>query len=268
MLERRPPLPLLLASAGLLVLLALPVVTLVGRALQPSTLTELSASGSWEALRLSLTTTSVALAVIVLLGTPVAYLLARYRFPGHGLIDALIDLPTVLPPVVAGVALLLVFGRLGLLGAPLAAVGVSVSFTAVAVVLAQVFVAAPFYVRALKVAFAAVPRELEAAALSDGATRWGAFWLITAPLAGRGFVEGALLAWSRALGEFGATIVFAGSLAGRTRTLPLAIYAALERDLNAAIALSALLTITALLLFLAVRALARRSTGERSPGEA
>lgn len=258
MTRRRPPPLLLLASVGLLALLALPVLTLMLRALSPEALAVLASPMTWEALRLSLATTGVALAIIVLFGTPVAYLLARYRFPGHALLDALIDLPTVLPPVVAGVALLLVFGRAGLLGAPLAEFGVVVSFTAVAVVLAQVFVGAPFYVRALKVGFAAVPDELEAAALTDGATRWGVFWRITAPLAGRGFVEGALLAWSRALGEFGATMVFAGSLAGRTRTLPLAIYAALERDLNAAMALSALLTVVAALLFVAVRTIARR----------
>jgi len=256
--QSRPPLPLLLASVGLLLLLALPVVTLIGRALQGGSYAVLTASATWEALRLSLLTTGVALGIIILLGTPVAYLLARYRFPGHSLLDALIDLPTVLPPVVAGVALLLVFGRHGLLGVPLAALGVSISFTAVAVVLAQVFVAAPFYVRALKVGFAGVPRELEGAALTDGATRAGAFWFITAPLAARGFVEGLLLAWSRALAEFGATIVVAGSLAGRTRTLPLAIYAALERDLNVAIGLSALLAVVAATLFVGVRAAARQ----------
>ena len=261
MTSKRPPRLLLLASLGLLALLGVPVLTLLARALGSDVLAMLNSPVSWQALQLSLATSTVALLVIIALGTPVAYLLARYRFPGHATLDALVDLPTVLPPVVAGVALLLVFGRFGLLGAPLSELGVNISFTSLAVVLAQVFVGAPFYVRALKVGFAAVPRELEAAALTDGATRFGAFWLITTPLAGRAFVEGTLLAWSRALGEFGATIVFAGSLAGRTRTLPLAIYAALERDLNAAIALSALLTVVAAVLFIGVRAVAQRPEG-------
>lgn len=255
--SRRPPPTLLaLASVPLVVLLALPVALLIVRAARPDALATLASPVALEALRLSLLTTGVALAVTIVLGTPLAYLLARYAFPGRRLIEAAVDLPVVLPPVVAGVALLLVFGRRGLIGAPLAEAGVSLAFTSVAVVLAQIFVASPFYVRAMKVGFAAVPRELEGAALTDGATRRQAFRRITLPLAAPAFVEGAVLAWARALGEFGATIVFAGSLAGVTRTLPLAIYATLERDLEAAVALSALLAAVAAVLFLAVRRVA------------
>jgi molybdate transport system permease protein len=143
------------------------------------------------------------------------------------------------------------------LGAPLDELGISFAFTTAAVVLAQTFVASPFYVRTLKVSLAAVPTELEGAALTDGATRWQAFWHITLPLAAPAVVEGLVLAWARALGEFGATIVFAGSFAGRTRTLPLAIYAALERDLDAAVGLAGVLTVGALALFVAFRWLAR-----------
>ncbi len=164
----------------------------------------------------------------------------------------------VLPPVVAGVGLLLVFGRRGVLGEPLGNLGINLAFTTTAVVMAQLFVASPFYIRALKVGFRAVPKDLEAAALIDGADRWGVFWRVTWPLTLPAFTEGLVLAWARALGEFGATIVFAGSLEGRTRTLPLAIYAALERDLDAALALSGVLTVAALGLFLVFRAVVRQ----------
>lgn len=259
---------LLVAAALLLVaLVALPVVTLLARALAEPWWQQLSSPVAWSALRLSLLTTSVAMGIVIAFGTPLAFLLARYRFRGQALLEALIDLPTVLPPVVAGVALLLVFGRSGWLGRELAGWGIGIPFTSTAVVLAQVFVAAPFFVRALKVAFDAVPRELEEAARSDGASGWTVFLLITAPLALRGFVEGTLLAWSRALGEFGATVVFAGSFAGRTRTLPLAIYAELERDLGAAVVLSALLTVVAAALFMAVRGLAPSQLAARPAAE-
>jgi len=149
-----------------------------------------------------------------------------------------------------------VFGRRGLLGPTLDDLGLSVAFTSAAVVLAQLFVASPFFIRTLKAGFAAVPEELESAAVIDGAGPWRAFWSVNLPLALPAFVEGLVLAWARALAEFGATIVFAGSLLGRTRTLPLAVYASLESDLNAAIALSALLTVLSVVVFFGVRALA------------
>ena len=237
----------------LLAFLVLPVAVLLVRAATPEVLETLLSPAAVDALRLSLVTTAISMVLVVLFGTPLAYLLARRAFPGRRWVDALVDLPVVLPPVVAGFALLLVFGRRGVLGGPLADAGLDLAFTSIAVVLAQVFVASPFYVRSLKVGFGAVPRELEAAALIDGADRWGAFWRVTWPLALPAFTEGLVLAWARALGEFGATIVFAGSLQGRTRTLPLAIYAALERDLDAAIAMAAVLTVVALGLFLVVR---------------
>lgn len=241
------------AGAALLAFLAIPVVVLLVRAAAPGVIGTFLAPAALDALRLSLLTTGIAMGAVVLLGTPLAYLLARRSFPGKRWIDALVDLPVLLPPVVAGFALLLVFGRRGLIGGPLSDAGIELAFTTVAVVLAQIFVASPFYVRAMKVGFGAVPREFEAAALIDGADRWGAFWRVTWPLALPAFTEGLVLAWARALGEFGATIVFAGSLQGRTRTLPLAIYAALERDLNTAIAMAGVLTVVALILFVVVR---------------
>lgn len=264
--QRIAPPPLLLLAASLLILfLALPVATLLLRAVRPEVLGALTLPTAIDALRLSLLTTSLTLVLTLLLGTPLAYLLARYTFPGKRLVEALVDLPVVLPPVVAGVALLLVFGRRGLLGAPLAEAGIDLAFTTTAVVLAQLFVASPFYVRALKVAFAAVPRSVEEAARIDGADQLGAIRHVTLPLALPGMIEGSVLAWARALGEFGATIVFAGSTAGRTRTMPLEIYAALERDLDAAIATSGLLAVAAFALFLAVRLTGRASEPPTAP---
>ena len=194
-----------------------------------------------EALRLSLLTTVAVLVLSFALGSPLALALARRRFRGIGWLDSLVDLPIVLPPAVAGLALLLTFGRRGLFGTPLAAVGIELPFTTAAVVMASLFVAAPFYVRAARSGFLAVPRELEEAARAEGASEWQVFRFVTAPVAAPALFGGAILCWARALGEFGATIMFAGQFIGRTQTMPLAIYAALESDLDAALALSILL---------------------------
>jgi molybdate transport system permease protein len=241
------------AAAVLCVLLVLPTFTLLARAASPQFLASLLKPAAIEALRLSLLSTAVSVAITVVVGTPVAYLLARYRFPGRRLFDTLVGLPIVLPPVVAGLSLLLVFGRRGLLGAPLAAAGIHIPFTTAAVVMAQLFVAAPYFVRAAKSGFEAVPERLEAVSWTLGKSRRETFWRVTVPLTFPFLVEGAALAWARALGEFGATIVFAGSLAGRTRTMPLTIYAALESDLGDALALSAVLAVVAFALLFAFR---------------
>jgi molybdate transport system permease protein len=214
-----------------------------------------------EALRLSAWTSLVALALAVLAGTPVAYALARYRFPGRSAIDSLVDLPIVLPPAVAGIGLLMAFGRRGLLGPWLESLGITVGFTTAAVVLAQMFVSAPFYIRAARAGFQAVDRELESAASVHGVSGARAFWHITVPLAAPALVGGAVMCWARALGEFGATIMFAGSFAGRTQTMPLAIYAALESDLNATLTLSAILVVVSMALLVCLRQVLRRVTG-------
>jgi molybdate transport system permease protein len=206
-----------------------------------------------EALRVSGLSTALVLLVSLVMGTPLALLLARRRFPGSGALDTLVDLPIVLPPAVAGLALLLTFGRRGLLGGPLAAIGVELPFTTAAVVLASLFVAAPFYVRAARAGFLAVPTEIEEAARVEGASEWQVFWHVSAPAAAPALMGGAILCWARALGEFGATIMFAGSFQGRTQSMPLAIYAALESDPDAAIALSVLLLAIAGLMLLAFR---------------
>jgi molybdate transport system permease protein len=196
--------------------------------------------------------------ILILLGTPAAYLLARHDFPGNRALNTLIELPIVLPPSAAGIALLLAFGRFGLVGEPLSALGITVSFTTVAVVMAELFVAAPFYVRQASTGFAEVERSVEEAALVDGADRPAAFFRVTVPLAFPALVAGAITAWARALGEFGATIVFAGSLPGVTQTVPLAIYAVFQRDLDAAVALSVLVLGFAFVVIFTVRYLLRR----------
>jgi molybdate transport system permease protein len=234
--------PSLIPALVLAVFLVLPLVGLLTRALGSGGLIDaLARPIVVEALRLSAFTTVVVLGLSLLLGSPLALLLARRRFRGIGLLDSLVDLPIVLPPAVAGLALLLTFGRRGLLGTPLSALGIELPFTTAAVVLASLFVAAPFYVRAARSGFLAVPRELEEAARVEGASEWQVFRFVTMPVAAPALFGGAILCWARALGEFGATIMFAGQFLGRTQTMPLAIYAALESDLDAALGLSVLL---------------------------
>ena len=246
---------LVVAAGALALFLALPVATLVGRAVETGGLpASLGSTVVREALLLSLTTTAVSLGVIVLLGTPLAFLLARRRFTGSGLIETVVDLPLVLPPSVAGLALLLVFGRRGLLGESLDGAGLAIPFTAVAVVLAQVFVAAPFYVRAARAGIASVPRDLEDAARVDGASEIGVFRHVMVPLAAPALAAGLVMSWARSLGEFGATILFAGNVAGRTQTLPLVVYAEFGAgDLDAAIAAATVLVLAAVGVLIAVR---------------
>ncbi|MCA8837508.1 MAG: ABC transporter permease [Proteobacteria bacterium] len=196
-----------------------------------------------EALQLSLVTSLSSLGLTALLGTPVAYVLARYRFRGIGVLDTLVDMPTVLPPTVAGVALLMTFGRQGLLGQWLDMVGIRIGFTTVAVILAQSFVCAPFYIRAAQAGFQSVDGDLERVAHTLGYSPLRTFWRVTVPLALPALFSGRVMAWARALGEFGATIMFAGNLMWSTQTMPLAIYVAMESDLTAALVLSALLII-------------------------
>jgi molybdate transport system permease protein len=212
-----------------------------------------------DALLLSIKTTSVSLAIILILGTPAAYVLARAEFPGKKLVETLIDIPAVLPPSAAGIALLLTFGRFGLVGQHLEVLGVTVTFTTAAVVIAEVFVAGHFYVRQAAVGFAGVRRDVEEAALVDGAGRYAAFTKVTVPLAFPALVAGAMMAWARALGEFGATIVFAGSFRGVTQTIPLAIFAEFQGNIDAAVALSVLVLGFAFAVILTVRYLTAKS---------
>jgi molybdate transport system permease protein len=212
-----------------------------------------------EALRLSAVTSLSSLCLAVVLGTPLAYLLARHRFRGAALVDTLVDLPMVLPPTVAGVALLMAFGRRGVLGVWLDVIGIQISFTTVAVILAQSFVSIPFYVRAARAGFQSVDQELERVAYTLGHAPFSVFLRVTVPLAFPALLGGAVMAWARALGEFGATIMFAGNFLGRTQTMPLAIYSAMESDLTAAVVLSAILIVVSFSVLFSVRLLLRRS---------
>jgi len=243
-----------------LILLTLPTAALAWRAFQARAAIDTPRTREvlGDALVLSLGSSLIALAVIVLLGTPVAYTLARAAATSRGakLLDALIDLPIILPPAVAGIALLTAFGRRGILGSWLNDLGITIGFTTTAVVIAQVFVSAPFYIRTARAGFLRVERSLEEAAADLGASPMRVFFRVTLPLCRSSLIAGAILAWARALGEFGATIMFAGNRQGVTQTMPLAIY---ERfgagDLNAALILSAVLLLTSIVFLVLVRIL-------------
>jgi molybdate transport system permease protein len=240
--------------------LGLPVFAIVERAIERTDLLDvISSSAVTEALRISLVTTSISLALVIAFGTPLAYVLARYRFPGHALVDTLVDLPIVLPPAVGGLGLLMAFGRRGILGDWLDDVGIELAFTTTAVVMAQTFVASPFYIRAAKAGFEAVDRDLEHVAYTLGSSRSGAFFRVAIPTAMPSLLAGAVMAWARALGEFGATIMFAGSFAGRTQTVPLAVYRSLEAGVDVPLALSTLLVAISFVVLLTFRLLMKRA---------
>jgi len=230
-----------LLSLPLLLFIAIPVLAIFARLSPADFLTGLRQEETLKAVQLSLVTSLCTVLLTLLFGTPVAYLLYRPRSILSRILDTLIDLPTVLPPAVAGVALLMAFGRGGLLGGAFSALGLQIPFTTAAVILAQTFIAAPLYVKSAALGFAAVDCELKKAAALDGANRWQVFRYILLPLAWMPMFSGSILTWARALGEFGATILFAGNFPGRTQTMPLAIYIGFEIDLKAALTLSAVL---------------------------
>ncbi len=245
-----------IALAGLAALfLGLPVALLVVRAVVDGSLANaLGARVVLDALSLSLVTTAISLAITVAFGLPLAILLARRRFRGSGLLEAIIDLPIVLPPSVAGLALLLALGRRGFFGGSLDAVGLEIPFTTLAVILAQTFVSAPFFILSARTGIASVDRDLEDAARVDGATEAQLFRRITVPLASSALAAGLVMSWARALGEFGATIMFAGNVEGRTQTLPLVVYSEFQGgDLDGSIAAASILVLAALGVLIAVR---------------
>lgn len=256
-------------GVGALALLAgfisLPILSLVIWTVDEGSWRAMTSPVAVEALLLSIRTTAITMVVLLAVGTPAAYVLSRAEFPGKRLVDTLIDVPAVLPPSAAGIALLLAFGKMGLLGQHLQVLGIQISLTTAAVVIAQLFVAAHFYVRQAAVGFGQVDREVEEAAQVDGARRSRVFASITVPLALPALVAGAVTAWARALGEFGATVILAGNLQGVTQTMPLAIYAAFESDLDAAVALSVMVLGFSFVVILVARLLTGRAQ-ERSRG--
>lgn len=254
-----------LATAVALTFLLLPVLAIFLRIPPGEMVAQLGSDVAVDALVLSLRTSLIASALILLVGTPAAHLIALHRFPGRQALITLIELPLVMPPVVAGIALLAAFGRAGLLGEELSALGLSIPFTEAAVVMAVVFVASPFYIRQAIAAFEAVDPAMVDAARSLGAGPGRAFWRISLPLASGGLAAGWALAFARGLGEFGATIIFAGSLQGTTQTLPLAVYAQFESDFEAALAIGGLLIIVSAVILLAVKLATSWSTRLPSP---
>ena len=250
-----------LAIAALALLagfISLPLLSLVIWTVSEGSWRAMASPVALDALLLSAKTTAVTMTIIFVVGTPAAFVLSRAEFPGKRLVNALVDIPAVLPPSAAGIALLLTFGRMGLLGKHLHLLGIELSFTTAAVVMAELFVATHFYVRQAAVGFAGIDRDVEAAAMVDGASRVKVFSKITIPLALPALVAGAVTAWARALGEFGGTIIFAGSFQGVTQTMPLAIYGALERDFDSAVALSVLVLGFSFVVILVARFFTRR----------
>lgn len=251
-------------AAGALALLAgfisVPLLSLIVWTIDREAWQGMTSPIAVDALLLSAKTTAISMTVLFVIGTLAAYVLARGSFRGKRVLDTLVDVPVVLPPSAAGIALLLAFGRMGLLGEYLRVLGISLTFTTAAVVLAELFVATPFYIRQAVTGFSEVDREIEEAAMVDGASRLNTFFRITLPLASPALVAGAITAWARALGEFGATIIFAGNFQSITQTVPLAIYGTLESNFNAAVALSVLVLGFAFTVILTVRYLTRKMT--------
>ena len=247
-----------LLSLPMLAFIALPLLALILRVSPANLLANLHQPVVIQAIVLSLVTSLCATLVTVILGTPVAFGLARHAFRYHRLVDTLIDMPIVLPPAVAGVALLVAFGRRGLIGGWLNGLGVDIAFTTIAVIMAQVFIAAPFYVKAAKLGFAAIDPELEQAAGLDGANPWQIFRYVITPLSWSALLGGSVMTWARAMGEFGATIIFAGNFPGRTQTMPLAIYIGFELNLDVALTLSVILVGFSFVVLMIVKGILQR----------
>ena len=252
------------ATLALLVgFISLPLLSLVIWTVNEGSWRAMASPVALDALLLSARTTAITMGIIFVVGTPAAYVLARAEFPGKRALDTLVDIPAVLPPSAAGIALLLAFGRMGFLGEHLRVLGIEISFTTAAVVMAELFVATHFYVRQATVGFSHIERRVEEAAMVDGANHAQVFSKITIPLALPALVAGGVTAWARALGEFGGTIIFAGSFRGTTQTMPLAIYSALESNFDAAVALSVLVLGFSFAVILTARYLTRKAAEHR-----
>jgi molybdate transport system permease protein len=255
---------LLLATAVALLFLLLPIVAVFLRVPPGELFDALGSSAALDAIRVTAETNLLAMALILGFGTPAAYWIASRRGTVRDVVVTLVELPLVLPPAVAGIGLLVAFGRAGLLGDSIDALGLDIAFTKLAVVLAVTFVASPFYLRTAVAAFEAVEPTLPAAARTLGAGRARVFFRVMLPLARGGLGAGAALAFARGLGEFGATIMFAGSLQGVTQTLSLAIYEQFDLSFDVALAISALLIVVSALVLLTVKLLTRWHSGSGS----
>jgi len=257
-----------LLAIPLLAFLTLPLITMFVKVSWQDIWDSLHQRQVLQAINLSLATSLGTTLITLIFGTPVAYLLTQRRSRFYRFIDTLIDLPTVLPPSVAGVALLMTFGRRGLLGGWLEVAGISIPFTAVAVIMAQTFVACPFYIRAAAIGFSAIDTELKQACALDGASHWETFRLLILPLSWMALLSGSVMTWARALGEFGATILFAGNFPGRTQTMPLAIYTGFEIDLQVALTLSIIMISLSFLTIIVVKGFLHRQLDSELEPEA
>ncbi|MES2936796.1 MAG: ABC transporter permease [Pseudomonadota bacterium] len=256
--SRSDPKWLYFAAALTLAFLALPMLALFASTSPAHAYEALASQITHKALYLSVVTSTLSTGVVVCLGGLLAYVLARNDFPGRVLVDTLIDTPMVLPPMVTGLALLLFFGRNGPAGIFLAQHGISMSFSTTAVVLAQIFVSLPFFVRAARAGFEGMDRKLEMASLLLGASRLRTFLRVVVPCVWPTLVAGAVLAWARCLGEFGATLVFAGNFEGSTQTMPLAIFSALQDNMQLAVTMSLVLVLVSFALVVLLKVVSAR----------
>jgi molybdate transport system permease protein len=248
---------------GLLLMLAmsfiaLPVVALFLKSPPDTILRSVHDPMVMDALSLSLMTSTITTITVVIMGTPIAYVSARFNYFGKDLADSLIDLPVIMPPAVAGIALLMAFGRMGIVGQHLNALGISIAFTTLAVIIAQTFVSSPFYIRQARTSFEDVDQAYENAARTLGASRIYTFFHVILPIAMNGLISGAIMAFARSLGEFGATIMFAGNFQGRTQTMPLAVYTAMQGDLDVSLCLAIILVAISFVVIALVKILTRR----------
>jgi molybdate transport system permease protein len=228
-------------SVPLIVYIILPVLALLLSTSPEELFENIQLPEVYQAIYISLLTSTAAAGTTVIFGIPIAYLMARKEFRFKRLVDSALDLPIVLPPAVAGLALLMVYGRRGLIGGWLDSVGLQIAFTPIAVIMAMIFISAPLFIKSAAIGFGNIEPELEQAASLDGASPWYIFRMITLPLSRVALLGGLVLTWTRALGEFGATIIFAGNFPGITQTMPLAIYLGFELDMEIAITLSVIL---------------------------
>ncbi len=233
-------------SWPLLLFFSIPLIALFFKLTPQSFIVNIQYKVVTDAIRISLYSTFITVILALVLGTPVAYLLHHRKLPAARVADILVDLPTVLPPAVAGLALLLVFGRVGLIGRWLNLFGIQIPYTLAAVVMAQLFIAAPYYIRATAQGFESVSCEIKRAAALDGASRWQVIRYIMLPMNIRPMLNGLVMCWARALGEFGATILFAGNFQGRTQTMPLAVFLGFESNLDSAVTLAVILIVLAI----------------------
>jgi len=246
---------------GVTLYLALPILALFIRISPEMFYATVQDPAVINALWLSLYTTVITLAIVILVGTPFAYYHCRYSYPGKVIVDTLIDLPLVLPPAVAGVALLVLYGRVGLLGQYFNMFGIQLAFTTLAVIMAQIFVASPFYLRQAKSLFEQLDPAYEQTARTLGASSLRTMTLVTLPMTAGGLISGAVMTFGRALGEFGATIMFAGNLPGVTQTMPLAVYVGMQGNINVGLTISILLVIISFAIMIAVRLVQKKEAG-------